>query len=169
MTGGVYRLMPKTEPFEKYTVRYEKWFEINEYVYQSEINAIREIIPDFKNGIEIGVGSGRFAEPLGIKFGIEPSSKMRKIARERGVKVIDGTAESLSFNDCSFDLALMVTTLCFLDNETKAFMEIYRILKSGAHFIIGFVDKDSRVGRIYQKSKKSRVVGFRYAGSPLGF
>ncbi|GAI25505.1 unnamed protein product [marine sediment metagenome] len=59
--------MPKTEPFEKYTDRYENWFERNRYVYQSEINAIREILPDFENGIEIGIGSGRFAEPLGIK------------------------------------------------------------------------------------------------------
>jgi len=149
--------MPKTEPFEKYTDRYENWFERNKYVYQSEINAIRQILPDFKKGVEIGLGSGRFAEPLGIKFGIEPSSKMRKIARDRGIKVVDGTAENLAFKDCSFDLALMVTTLCFLDDEREAFMEIYRILKYGGYFINGFVDKNSRVGRIYQKHKQKSV------------
>jgi ubiquinone/menaquinone biosynthesis C-methylase UbiE len=149
--------MPKTEPFEKYTDRYENWFERNKYVYQSEINAIRQILPDFKKGVEIGVGSGRFAEPLGIKFGIEPSSKMRKIARDRGIKVVDGTAENLAFKDCSFDLALMATTLCFLDDERKAFMETYRILKYGGYFINGFVDKNSRVGRIYQRNKQKSV------------
>jgi SAM-dependent methyltransferase len=155
--------MPKTEPFEKYTDRYENWFERNKYVYQSEINAIRQILPDFKKGVEIGVGSGRFAEPLGIKFGIEPSSKMRKIARNRGIKVVEGTAENLAFKDCSFDLALMVTTLCFLDDERKVFMEIYRILKYGGYFINGFVDKNSRVGRIYQKNKQKSVF-YRTAG-----
>jgi ubiquinone/menaquinone biosynthesis C-methylase UbiE len=155
--------MPKTEPFEKYTDRYENWFERNKYVYQSEINAIRQILPDFKKGVEIGVGSGRFAEPLGIKFGIEPSSKMRKIARDRGIKVVEGTAENLAFKDCSFDLALMVTTLCFLYDERKAFMEIYRILKYGGYFINGFVDKNSRVGRIYQKNKQKSVF-YRTAG-----
>jgi len=149
--------MPKTEPFEKYTDRYEDWFERNRYAYQSEINAIREILPDFKNGIEIGIGSGRFAEPLGIKFGIEPSSEMRKIARSKGVKVIYSAAENLPFKDYSFDLALMVTTLCFLDDELKAFMEIYRILKQGSYFVSGFVDKNSRVGRIYKKNKQKSV------------
>lgn len=149
--------MPKTEPFEKYTDQYENWFERNRYVYQSEINAIREILPDFENGIEIGIGSGRFAEPLGIKFGIEPSYEMRKIARSRGIKVVDGVAESIPFKDCSFDLALMVTTLCFLDDVRKAFIEIYRISKPGGYFINGFVDKNSKIGRIYQKNKQKSV------------
>jgi len=149
--------MPKTEPFEKYTDRYENWFERNRYVYQSEINAIRVILHDFKNGIEIGVGSGRFAKPLGIKFGIEPSYEMRKIAQSRGIEVLDSVAENIPFKDCSFDLALMVTTLCFLDDEKKAFVEIYRILKPGGYFINGFVDKNSKVGRIYQKNKQKSV------------
>jgi SAM-dependent methyltransferase len=149
--------MPKTGPFEKYTDQYENWFEKNKYVYQSEINAIRGILPDFKNSIEIGIGSGRFAEPLGIKFGIEPSYEMRKIAKSRGIEVVDSVAENLPLKDCSFDLVLMVTTLCFLDNARKAFNEIYRILKPGGYFINGFVDKNSRVGKIYQKNKQISV------------
>jgi len=149
--------MPKIKPFEKYTDQYENWFEKNIYVYQSEINAIQEILPDFKNGIEIGVGSGRFAEPLGIKFGIEPSYEMRKIAQSRRIEVVKGAAESLPLKDCSFDLALMVTTLCFLDDVKKAFNEVYRILKPGGYFINGFVDKNSRVGRIYHKNKQKSV------------
>ncbi len=153
----MYRLMPKTEPFEKYTDRYENWFERNRYVYHSEINAIREVLPDFKDGVEIGIGSGRFAEPLGIKFGIEPSSKMRKIARSKGIKVVESVAENLPFKDCSFDLALMVTTLCFLDDEVKAFREMYRVLRYGGYFINGFIDENSRVGRIYQKNKQKSV------------
>lgn len=149
--------MSKIEPFEKYTDQYENWFEKNRYVYKSEINAIREILPDFKDGIEIGVGSGRFAEPLGIKFGIEPSYKMRKVAQSRGIEAVDSAAENLPFKDCSFDLALMVTTLCFLDDERKAFIEIYRILKPGGYFINGFVDKNSKVGSVYQKNKQKSI------------
>jgi len=149
--------MPKTGPFEKYKDQYENWFEKNKYVYQSEINAIKEILPDFKKGVEIGVGSGRFAEPLGIEFGIEPSHEMRKIALSRGIKVVDGAAESLPLKDCSFDLALMVTTLCFLDNVKKAFNEIYRVLKPDGYFVNSFVDKNSKVGKIYQKNKQKSI------------
>ena len=43
--------MPKIEPFEKHTQQYEDWFENNKYAYQSEINAIKSLMPDFKDGI----------------------------------------------------------------------------------------------------------------------
>ncbi len=146
--------MPKTEPFERYSERYEDWFCKNEHAYQSEINSIRDIMPDFKSGVEIGVGSGRFAGPLGIEYGLEPSSGMRKIAEDKGIKVLDGVAEALPYKSCSFDLVLMVTTICFLDNIRKSFSEVYRILEPGGFFIIGFVDKDSKVGKIYLEHKE---------------
>jgi ubiquinone/menaquinone biosynthesis C-methylase UbiE len=149
--------MAKIEPFEKHTKQYENWFVENEYAYHSEVRAIKEILPDFKNAIEIGVGSGKFAQPLDIKFGVEPSYEMRKIAESRGIKVWNGVAENLPLKNGSFDLVLMVTTLCFLDDVRKAFSEVYRILKPGGYFINGFVDKNSKVGKIYQKNKQKSV------------
>jgi len=149
--------MPKIEPFEQYTEQYEKWFVENEYAYHSEIRAIKEILPEFEDGIEIGVGSGNFAKPLNIKFGVEPSYEMRKIAESKGIKVVDSVAENLPFKNDSYDLVLMVTTLCFLDDVRKAFSEIYRILKPNGSFINGFVDKNSKVGRIYRKNKQKSV------------
>ena len=145
--------MAKIEPFEKYTNEYEAWFEKNKYVYESELKAVREILPKSGEGIEIGVGSGRFALPLGIKWGIEPSAKLRAIAKDRGISVIDGVAESIPFDNDQFDLVLMVTTICFLDNIDTAFNEVFRILKSGGSFIIGFIDKNSPIGRLYQKCR----------------
>ncbi len=150
-------MMAKTKPFEEYTEKYENWFEENRYAYQSEVSAVKDILPGFKNAVEIGVGSGKFALPLNIKTGIEPSAGMRKIAEPRGIKVIDAAAEDLPFEDGSFDLALMVTTLCFLDDVKKAFSEVYRILEPDGYFINGFVDKNSRVGKIYQKHKHKSI------------
>ena len=149
--------MPKIEPFEKHTIQYEDWFKKNEYAYQSEINAIKDILPNFSNGIEIGVGSGKFALPLGIKFGVEPSVEMRKIAESRGIRVVEGVAENLPLENESFDLVLMVTTLCFLDDASKAFSEVYRILKPEGFFINGFVDKNSMIGKIYQQYKTKSI------------
>ena len=51
----------------------------------------------------------------------------------------------------------MVTTLCFLDDVEKAFGEVLRILEPGGYFINGFVDKNSRLGKIYQKIKHENV------------
>ena len=149
--------MPITEPFEQYSTEYENWFEENRFAYQSELAAIREFIPDHKKGIEIGAGSGRFATPLGIEIGIDPSPKMREIAKSYGLEVYDAVAEALPFSDASFDFALMVTTICFLDDVEAALKEAYRIVKLSGSLIIGFIDKDSPLGKLYQQRKKKSV------------
>ncbi len=147
----------KISPFEKYSDRYEDWFEKNYWVYQSELQAVRDQLPRKGNGIEIGVGSGRFAGPLGIKIGVEPSYKMRELAEKRGITVIDAIAEKLPFNDSQFDFVLMVTTICFVEDIKKALSETYRILKTNGRLIIGFVDKDSLLGKIYQERKNKNI------------
>ena len=149
--------MQGIEPFEKYTSRYDNWFEENRHTYEAELRALRANMPVHTRGVEIGVGSGRFAAPLGIDIGVDPSPKMLDIARRRGIQAIYGVAEKLPFADSSFDLVLMVTTICFLDDIASAFAEVNRILDPGGSFIIGFIDKNSRVGRIYQKNRKKKV------------
>ncbi len=146
-----------TSPFDKYYEEYEEWFTENEFVYKSELKAVEHFIPGNKDGLEIGIGSGKFAKPLGIKTGIEPSSKMRELAQERGLKVFDGVGESLDFEDGSFDFVLMVTTICFLDDVKKAFKEVKRVLKKNGRFIIGFVDEKSPLGQTYSEKKDNSV------------
>lgn len=145
--------MIKIEPFEKYTDRYDDWFENNKFIYQSEVKAIKEILPDFNKGIELGVGAARFAGPLNIQYGIDPSHRMRKEAKKKGINVLPGTAEKIPFKNQTFDLVLMVTTLCFLDDVARAFGEVYRVLKKGGYFLNGFVDKSSKLGKVYEKHK----------------
>ncbi len=149
--------MPKIEPFERYANKYEDWFENNKFAYESELQAIKEQLPENGEGIEIGVGSGRFAAPLGIKVGVEPSGKMREIAQKRGIEVIDGVAEELPFGDSRFDFVLMVTTLCFLDDIEVGLKEAHRVLKSGGSLIIGFIDANSTLGKLYHQQKNDNV------------
>ena len=116
--------MAKIAPFDQFAERYEQWFERNREVYLSEISAVKSLMPKSGRGLEIGVGTGRFAVPLGIKLGIEPAEKMGKIARKRGIRVISGVAENLPIEDERYDFVLMVTTICFVDNAQKALREI---------------------------------------------
>jgi len=141
--------MAKTKPFDKFSDEYDNWFVENKYVFQSELEAIKKVIPKGKDGIEIGIGSGIFAEPLGIKEGIEPSKAMREKAKRRNLTVVNAVAENLPYRDKSKDFVLMVTTICFVDDIHKSFQEVNRILKEDGLFIIGFVDKDSPIGQVY--------------------
>ena len=65
--------MAKISAFEKYSTKYEEWFEKNNSIYESELNAIKTFVPENKYGVEIGVGTGRFARPLNITVGVDPS------------------------------------------------------------------------------------------------
>jgi len=145
--------MHRINVFNKYYKEYEEWFERNKNIYLSELKLLRSFIPEGLNGIEIGVGGGRFAEPLGIKIGVEPSNEMAKIAISRGINVINAIAENLPLNDNSFDFVLIVTTICFVDNPEKAMEEAYRIIKPGGFILVGFVPLDSQVGQMYNAKK----------------
>ena len=149
--------MAKIDPFEKHLDLYEDWFVVNHYVYVSELKAIRYLLPQEGDGVEIGVGSGIFAAPLGIKTGVDPSPRMTEKARERNIVVTEGIAEKLPFQDQSFDYALMVTTICFVDDVQKSLRETARILKNKGVFVLAFVDKDSPVGREYLRMKEKSL------------
>ncbi len=149
--------MPKIKPFEKYAGEYENWFERNRDLYRAELKAVWELMPHFDKGLEIGVGTGRFAAPLNIKFGVEPSPKMAEKAEQRGIEVSQGIAENLPFSDEEFDLVLMVTTICFVDDIPQSLSEAHRVLKQDGYVLLGFIDKDSELGQKYQnKRQKSR-------------
>jgi SAM-dependent methyltransferase len=165
--------MPKTQPFDEHLDEYEQWFERHRHVYLSEIEAIRHFVPRGERGIEIGVGSGRFALPLGIKEGIEPSAVMRGFAARQGITVYEGVAENLPLSDHSSDFALMVTTICFLDDVLKSFREIHRVLKPAGCFVIGLVDKDSPLGKLYERMKELnkfyRIATFYSVDAVIGY
>ncbi len=148
--------MPNIEPFEKYSDEYDNWFDYHIDFYQAEFEAIRRLMPPAgANGVEVGAGSGKFAIPLGIRIGVEPSEKMARKARLRGVDVFPGIAEELPFYDELFDFVVMVTTICFVDDVVKSFREALRVLKPGGFVIVGFVDRESELGRKYIEKEES--------------
>lgn len=149
--------MPKTKAFDNHADAYDEWFDANEFAFRSELNAIQKILPSRGRGTEIGVGSGIFAQPLGITEGVEPSAAMRDKAAQRNIRAIDAVAESLPYPDECMDFALMVTTICFVDDINQSFREACRILKFTGALIVGFVDKNSLMGRRYQEKQKESI------------
>jgi len=141
--------MARTIPFDTHAKQYEDWFERHEAAYNSELLAVRSLLPLVGKGLEVGVGTGRFARPLGIEFGLDPSQAMLVRAKNRGIHVVAGIAESLPFADESFDTVLIVVTICYVDDVTATLREARRVLKPGGSVIIGFLDYGSKIGRIH--------------------
>jgi len=139
--------------FDNYAEEYDTWFDSNFWVYQSELLAVKKLLPQNGKGVEIGVGTGRFSVPFGITFGVEPSKAMAEIARSRGITVFDSKAEHMPFEDNAFDFVLIVTTICFLEDPLQALKEIRRILRPVGKIIIGMLDKDSPSGKLYETKK----------------
>jgi SAM-dependent methyltransferase len=142
--------MARIEPFEEHALEYDAWFDAHPQAYESELQAVRSLLPVTGRIVEVGVGTGRFAAPLGITLGVEPSAEMRRRAAARAVETLPGTGESLPFDEKTMDAVVMVTVLCFLDDVETAFNEVYRVLKPSGCFVVGFVDRTSRIGRFYE-------------------
>jgi SAM-dependent methyltransferase len=139
--------------FEKSAQEYDDWFDRNRPVYQSELLAIKAFLPRAGRGLEIGVGTGRFAAPLGMEVGVEPARAMAEIARNRGIKVCQAYAEELPFGKGLFDFVLMVAVLCFVKDPLRALTEARRVLKPQGRLTIGMIDPDTTLGRSYEKKK----------------
>lgn len=145
--------MVELEVFKNFSLEYDKWFENHEVEYALELKAIREYLPKEGDGLEIGAGTGRFTQPLGISLGVEPSEAMRSLALSRGANTVAGTAESLPVVDATYEYAVLVATVCFLDEPELAFKEVYRVLKAEGLIIVGLIDKDSKLGKKYEEKK----------------
>jgi ubiquinone/menaquinone biosynthesis C-methylase UbiE len=146
--------MSNSDTFDKYAKEYDQWFDDHHVWFQSELNALDKVVPYTGYGLEIGIGSGRFAEKCAINRGIDPSENMARIAELRGTKTFIAKAENMPFLSETFDFAVMITTVCFLDDILQSFRETARVLKPNGRFIIGMIDKDSPLGQKYQQNKE---------------
>jgi SAM-dependent methyltransferase len=142
--------------------RYEDWFTNNSELFESELRLLKMIISPFSRGFEIGVGTGIFANALGITSGVEPSEEMAKRAEQRGVQVYREKGEALSLEDNSVDLVVMITVDCFLDSLKQTLEEAYRILSPGGALVVGFIDKTAPLGKVYEE-KKHHNEFYKYA------
>lgn len=141
--------MPRTAPFDSHHRRYDEWFVRHAPAYHSELLAVRAQLPWQGLGLSIGVGTGRFAAPLGVQVGIDPAHVVLDYAAQRGIAAVQAAAEALPFADGQFDRALCVTTICFVDDAGAMLREAYRVLQSGGVLVIGFIDRTSELGQHY--------------------
>jgi len=136
--------------FDTLHERYDRWYEENKEIFLKEVETIKRI--NFSGvGVEIGVGTGQFASKMNIEYGIDISFNMLFYAKKRNIKVLNARAENVPFKDNIFDFVLLIVTICFVKNPLKVLDEAHRILKKKGKVIVGIIDKESFLGKLYQK------------------
>ena len=136
--------------FEIYADDYDRWFDEHSHEYLAELSRIRQFFlePGILS-IEVGCGSGRYASPLGIKIGVEPSLSLCRIAKRRGIDVVRGRAEALPLKSDVCPAVLLVTVICFLDSPMPALRELFRILIPDGNLVVAFIEYGGEIHRKY--------------------
>ncbi len=141
--------------FNRHTVEYDRWFDENRQAYQAEVKALRSFVPPAGLGVEVGIGTARFATPLGIQLGVEPARNMALVAKAKNTSICQALGEHLPFIAGQFDFVLLVTVICFVKDVALLLQEVGRIIKFGGRMILGFIDRDSALGKLYESRKAS--------------
>jgi len=141
--------------FEKTWKDYDGWYDAHPALYQSELAALKPLVPSGA-GLEIGAGTGRFAAPLAVRFGLDPAIHMLQLAKKRGILVVQGLGESLPFRDESFDFVQIVFVIEFVDDLVSFLREAVRTIRRNGALILGFIDRDSPWGQYYARNPSHR-------------
>lgn len=148
--------------FSQYATEYDTWFDTHAEIYAAQLALLRPIIPKAGEALEVGVGSGRFASPLGIGHGLDPTTALLVMARERGVEPVRGVGEFLPYRAGTFDRVLMMTVICYLEDIGRSFREALRVLRQNGIIIIAFLEKDGVIA-LREQSREPKGRFLRHA------
>ena len=146
--------------FDKKFKEYDKWYDENFKTFESEIKLLKPFQSYIKNNsLEIGCGSGRFAASLHIRYCLDISKNLLKLAKEKNLNTILASSEKLPFENDSFDFIGIFFSLSFFENKTLSIKESSRVLKKGGKIYILTINKN---GNFYKsiKNKKNSWYGF---------
>jgi len=154
-----------TSAFDELAQEYDAWFDgEGKVVFAIEVRALQEVLPSLpRPWLEVGVGSGRFAQALGIETGIDSSMKLLEIAGKRGITTFLSRGEQMPFGDCTFGTVFSIAALCFVASPVEVLKEAYRILVPNGKIVLGLLLRESAWGELYQQKKKQGHPFYKYA------
>lgn len=95
--------------------------------------------------LELGIGTGlnlpHYPKTITWLHAVDPANLLPNIVTERGasqsfpIRIQRVTAESLPYEDQSFDFVVSTWTLCTIPNPARALQEVRRVLKPTGQFL----------------------------------
>jgi ubiquinone/menaquinone biosynthesis C-methylase UbiE len=152
--------------FDVFAERYDAWYDkpFGKSAFNLEKTCIASLCKNLKKPfLEIGVGTGRFAEALKIEYGIDSSAGVLSFAKKRGITVIRGKGEKLPFPNKCFGTVFIIVTLCFVDEPIKLLEETSRVLKDDGYIILGLILKESPWANFYVRKGSSGNIFYKAA------
>ncbi len=142
---------PRPSPFDSLARQYDAWYDgKGRQAFAIELAALRPLLPGLPEPwLEVGVGTGRFAQALGIPLGVDPSEELLALARQRGIEVLWGEGEELVFRAGSLGTVFLLTTWEFLSDPARVLAECRRVLRPGGRLVNAYLDRDGRWGASY--------------------
>jgi len=140
------------QAFDTHADEYDAWFdnEPGAAIFAMEVECLQPLLHShYRPYLEVGVGSGRFAQALGIEYGVDPALALLKKAKARGIRVKRASGEKLPFSSGSFGGILIALTLCFVDDPLQVLREVYRVLMPNGGLVLGLILKESPWARFY--------------------
>lgn len=148
MTCGSY------EMFDSLAEQYDAWYDTprGRWLFTAEVGCLRPFVDRLgEPRLEIGVGTGRFAEELGVSQGVDPAPRPLAIAASRGVETECTAGEDLPYDDDSFGGILIVFTLCFVDDASGVLREANRVLRPDGDLVLGVIPRDTQWADEYSR------------------
>jgi ubiquinone/menaquinone biosynthesis C-methylase UbiE len=118
------------------------WFMAGEEFHRLRTELLTQVHGEV---LELGIGTGlnlrHYPKTVSQLHAVDPADLLPKIVMERSIilsfpiRIQHVTAESLPYDDRSFDFVVSTWTLCTIPNAVKALREVGRVLKPNGVFL----------------------------------
>jgi len=115
-------------------------------VFEKELEYILRELKGYKNVLSVGCGPAiieRGLQENGFNVtGLDVSKEALEGAPD-SIRAVIGSAENMDFEDASFDAAIYVASLQFIDNYEEAIQETARVLKPKGRLLVMLLNPKS--------------------------
>ncbi len=116
-------------------------------VFEAELNYILRELKGTKDVLSVGCGpaiieAGLYEHGFNVT-GLDISKEALDQAPD-SIRTVVGSAKNMDFADCSFDAAIYIASLQFIDKYKKAIEQTARVLRSGGKLLAMLLNPQSR-------------------------